>query len=1184
LVAGSAQAGFAQQPLNIFKNYFVTGDYVVAGWVENSSANGLATGTISIPDCTQIIAMGQVCSPQLPPPVPVGADIVAAYLYWGTVEGSKSSFAGQQAFFNGHQIVGAVLGNPNAPTSWSSGGCSGASAGSKTMRMYRTDVRPYLPRNGDRTSPMFGAIDLTNANITVQLADSGTNGNTQPFALGATLLVIYRVLSPQMPLNAIVLYDGSFAPSNTQPTITQKLVGFYQPAAAPTAKITQIVANGQSNKGENVYFGSSQPPVNQLLSLYGANPPFPGVYGVWDNPTWSVGQYVNANVPGFDTQEIISVSPASPNKGCVNWGAMILSTTVPDSDGDGLVDVWKVNQGYQDYVHPDPKSGLPTWVALPGANTLPNPKAPKPDLFVEVDYLSNLNGLAGAYKHSHLPKLDALNAMGEAFARQGINVHFDLGPDVYQGLSQYVIKYPIPLPPAAVGPVAPPPADAGGKQIDEAALVCTDPAQPAPGTLCAFPSFVSNNPASNNLIATSWKGGFKFVQNTANLGDFQPGRDQSYRYALFGHALGKPRSYWSTLASYVAAPAQDKNLDFGIYTLPQLINIVVSKGTGIITLKSPSWIAPGNVTPANQQPLVLKPGDLPGICNAPPPPAPFPPGPPPACGDLNQDRITISGSLTPLLTAPFAPGKDPSNLAFPLNGTYKFSGASSSPDPIVGQGMIITTFNITTSGVPDGTYQFSCDPLNPIVPACVAEPQLGVSYLGPTSSSGHGDVGGADLAVTLGLWGFDDPVDPATGKLLCEPDPSMAPPYCNNEVGTTSEQFAAFLHEFGHTLSLSHGGSYYRDIDHPSLPAYELNCKSNFMSAMNYLYEMRGFVGGGLDYSGQMLSPLNETTQQAMSADGVLVPALSESLGLDTLGVGPTADHLPRWYALAGPADITLQDAALAHCDGSPIGTNEQPLSVRVEGTLRVSPSAPLDWNNDLTIDAIGQVLAAASGEDLNHNGIIGDPPFSGFDDWARINLQQTNARAGGGGFSGGGGPDTFGGGPDTFGGGPDTFGGGPDTFGGGPDTFGGGPDTFGGGIEQDEQSANSSADAPTGLSCTNPEKNSSGVLFPGCTGAGPYSEKAKGIPLSWFAPTFGQTRFYSIWRALGSFPTSQKVLANIASFSKILTLKGSPPSTSIVDQVNLQSGKTYTYIITDTNKFGANSSFSMPIVVNLTF
>src|SRR5206468_9256592 len=127
--------------------------------------------------------------------------------------------------------------------------------------------------------------------ISVRLADSGSNGNAAPFALGATLVVIYRVLSPPIPLNAIVLYDGSYAPGNTAQTVTQRLAGFYQPAISPVAKLTHIVANGQPNKSEQVYLNNTSQPLN---SIYGSQPPFPGIYGTWDNPTWNLSP-----IPGY---------------------------------------------------------------------------------------------------------------------------------------------------------------------------------------------------------------------------------------------------------------------------------------------------------------------------------------------------------------------------------------------------------------------------------------------------------------------------------------------------------------------------------------------------------------------------------------------------------------------------------------------------------------------------------------------------------------------------------------------------------------------------------------------------------------------------------------------------------------------------------------------------------------------
>ena len=85
----------AGQSLQPFKNYFVTGDYVVGGVGLRGlgDGTGFATGTITIPD------------PKTPAmSVPDGADVVAAFLYWQTVEKSQSAFAGQNGFVNGYPI------------------------------------------------------------------------------------------------------------------------------------------------------------------------------------------------------------------------------------------------------------------------------------------------------------------------------------------------------------------------------------------------------------------------------------------------------------------------------------------------------------------------------------------------------------------------------------------------------------------------------------------------------------------------------------------------------------------------------------------------------------------------------------------------------------------------------------------------------------------------------------------------------------------------------------------------------------------------------------------------------------------------------------------------------------------------------------------------------------------------
>src|SRR6266851_437329 len=92
LILGLAQSGLAQtsNPLNFSKNYILSGgDYVVGGvgLRGGGDATGFATGTISIPDTVQASAGGPS------PSVPDGANIVAAFLYWESVEKSKSQFA-----------------------------------------------------------------------------------------------------------------------------------------------------------------------------------------------------------------------------------------------------------------------------------------------------------------------------------------------------------------------------------------------------------------------------------------------------------------------------------------------------------------------------------------------------------------------------------------------------------------------------------------------------------------------------------------------------------------------------------------------------------------------------------------------------------------------------------------------------------------------------------------------------------------------------------------------------------------------------------------------------------------------------------------------------------------------------------------------------------------------------------
>src|SRR6266699_6004215 len=191
LVAQSAQA--ADDPLKLFKNYFLTGDVASAGISQpirgtgNSTTNLSAVTDIRIPWCDPNDKVRLSCVPQ-------GADteILAAFLYWETLEktakpsGDKGYLIdpgvgvpppnpdprGTGTLSYPATIFGKPLGNDHAAPCWSSGGSTCSSHGAPTLRVYREDVARFLK------------LDATTRQripfVRVRLADSGSNGNTVP--------------------------------------------------------------------------------------------------------------------------------------------------------------------------------------------------------------------------------------------------------------------------------------------------------------------------------------------------------------------------------------------------------------------------------------------------------------------------------------------------------------------------------------------------------------------------------------------------------------------------------------------------------------------------------------------------------------------------------------------------------------------------------------------------------------------------------------------------------------------------------------------------------------------------------------------------------------------------------------------------------------------------------------------
>jgi len=219
------------------------------------------------------------------------------------------------------------------------------------------------------------------------------------------------------------------------------------------------------------------------------------------------------------------VVPSASQQGCVDWGAMIVETRVKNDDGDGLLNVWKSNQGYCDVaINPGTCNGSsdPSWVSLSGAQ-LGTAGYPHPDIFVQLDYVcqnkkSGVNACDTGY--SFQPAGDVVTAVTQAFAD-----NYADGKARHQSLNLHVE-----------------PTWAIQEQT------CSDASNN--NVLCAFP----DQPG-----VVGWKWGYTFVKNQlvdpngdtsacttspppANcMPRFQHGRKDSFHYVLFGHALGNSK-------------------------------------------------------------------------------------------------------------------------------------------------------------------------------------------------------------------------------------------------------------------------------------------------------------------------------------------------------------------------------------------------------------------------------------------------------------------------------------------------------------------------------------------------------------------------------------------------------------------------------------------------------------------
>jgi hypothetical protein len=342
--------------------------------------------------------------------------------------------------------------------------------------------------------------------------------------------------------------------------------------------------------------------------------------------------------------------------------------------------------------------------------------------------------------------------------------------------------------------------------------------------------------------------------------------------------------------------------------------------------------------------------------------------------------------------------------------------------------------------------------------------------------------------------------------------------------------------------------------------SFQPNCKPNYESVMNYLFQVQGLICDArstspqcknkadgtpvIDYSRQQLPELNETS-------------LTESLGLGTMA------YRTRWYAPRTSSFIDNDTTGLAttpptrYCDGTPITDSNQVAMVRVDGT---SVTGGIDWNGDGTI-ASPQSTPPYS-QDINFSG-----SFTSFDagialglngkpqgdDWANVDLRHTASRRNVGGLSLGvyatdlSDGDLLGKGDTGKG---DTGKG--DT--GKGDTGKGDTGKGDTGKGDTGKGDTGSAAAPVGdleLDTASALGNAPNTLTA--------TNALKSITLNWKRPNVGTPTSYKVYRVIGTTVTPANFALKVLVGTVSPVLPATLPATTIVD-ANVRNHTTYTY------------------------
>jgi probable HAF family extracellular repeat protein len=169
--------------------------------------------------------------------------------------------------------------------------------------------------------------------------------------------------------------------------------------------------------------------------------------------------------------------------------------------------------------------------------------------------------------------------------------------------------------------------------------------------------------------------------------------------------------------------------------------------------------------------------------------------------------------------------------------------------------------------------------------------------------------------------------------------------YYSGLVGTSRQQAGTFMHELGHNLGLHHGGQ------------DSVNFKPNYLSVMNYAFQMSGLVTGGvpglLDYSRFSFIPSLDETD------------LDETVGIEG---GPlVANYGTSFYCPNG------------HPSNDPL--------LNIGQRLVLNANGPIDWNcnsNSTETGVLADINAEVTYDAMDKPHAVYQP-LDSFEDWSRL-------------------------------------------------------------------------------------------------------------------------------------------------------------------------------------------------------